>query len=80
MMQPIATFPSDRAQEVRVSLVSYGGCDTLDLRVYAVHKTTGEIGPTKAGIRVSLDHLRDLREAITTAERVAREQGWLDGR
>jgi hypothetical protein len=77
----IAELPKSATETIRVALTTYQGRTGCDIRVYAVYRTTGEVGPTKAGLRVPLTMLPDLRAAIEEAERQARVAGLLgDGK
>jgi len=70
----------DALRELRVSLVNFGGRIALDVRIFATYRSTGEVGPTKAGVRLPLERLPELRRALETAERAAGEAGLGDER
>jgi Transcriptional Coactivator p15 (PC4) len=60
---------------IRVSLRVFNGREIIDARVFAVN-TRGALAPTKAGVAVSPHLIADLIQALTVAERTARQLGW----
>src|SRR5204862_6141195 len=62
-------------ERIRVALDEYNGRKYLDLRIFA--QTIDGEKPTKAGITVRLDRIRDLRRLVDAAEREAKRLGFL---
>lgn len=73
----ISTIPKNAAEELRVTLTEFNGHNLCDLRLYAAYRTTGEIGPTKKGITVSVALLPAIIAGLQEAEAEARRRGLL---
>ena len=52
---------------IRVALTSFKGKVGVDLRLFEVYRSTGEMGPTSKGVRLRLDELEAVRDAIDAA-------------
>jgi hypothetical protein len=63
----IAIIEKGLGEEIRVARTSYRGRDGIDIRVFERYRTTGELGPTKAGLRVSPELLPTLIAALQAA-------------
>ena len=65
----VATVTKNNTEEVRVSLTTFNGFDLVDIRTFArLIGTGGEPLPTKRGICLGRDRLRDLIAALHAAE------------
>jgi len=60
-------FAKNKSETVRVSATEWEGHDLINIRVYALNRSTGEIGPTKKGISLNIDTIPELIEALTWA-------------
>lgn len=70
----VAEIEKNEAETIRVALTTFKGKVGCDIRVYAVYRSTGQLGPTKAGLRVRPDLLEPLIEALTKARAAIAEQ------
>ncbi len=77
-MIDVATLKKSAVEEIRVALTRYAGRASVDIRSWVAYRTTGTIGPTKSGVRVPIEQLRELRAALDEAERAAVAEGMLD--
>ena len=58
---------------IRAALTVYKGRMGLDLRLFEEYRSTGEMGPTSKGIRLRVDELARVRDAIEAALALAGE-------
>jgi len=73
--QHIATIPKNAREEIRIGLSEFMGHDLLDIRVYA--DDGAKHVPSKKGLSVRVERLRDLQAALSEAEAVAVKNGLL---
>ncbi len=64
----IAVIKKNATDELRVAVKQYEGITYVDIRTFTEYYTTGQMGPTKKGVTVSLRKLRELIEALERAE------------
>ena len=73
----LAEIPKGR-DRLRVALDVYGGRRIVDIRVCAKLSETSDIWtPTRKGVAFAIEKLPDIAQAVASAERLARELGWL---
>lgn len=60
----------------RIQLRTYEGVRLVDIRAHALRENDDPL-PTKKGISLNVNSLRELIDALTEAERIARTMGWL---
>lgn len=71
-MEAIAyEFPRGRNEVIRATIANFGGSKRADLRVYFLNKD-GEWTPTKKGVSVTLDQLKELKKAVAKLEELSR--------
>lgn len=73
---PICAFTKGQ-DEVRVSLSEFKGARYLDVRLWYKPKDGGEHKPTKEGVTLGLNRIKELRQCLEEAEKTAKEKGWL---
>ncbi|AIB15794.1 hypothetical protein ABAZ39_28455 (plasmid) [Azospirillum argentinense] len=73
----VATIPKNATEELRVTLTSYNGHPLVDLRLFTEYRSTGEIGPTRKGLTVSVALLPQIIAGLQDAEAEARQRGLL---
>ncbi len=65
------------AREVaRIQLRTFKGARLIDIRAHA-QQPDGSTVPTPKGIALGVNSLREMIDALTEAERCARQMGWL---
>jgi len=64
----IAVIPRGPGEEIRVARTEYRGKAGIDVRVFERYRTTGEMGPARAGVRLAPELLPDLIAALTKAQ------------
>lgn len=60
-------FRKNKSETVRVSATNYEGHDLINVRAYALNRSTGEVGPTKKGISLNIDTIPELIDALAWA-------------
>jgi len=63
----IAEFNKNASETVRVQLTEYDGKQLLDIRVW-VQNDKGEYIPTRKGISLRVEQVRDLKDALEKVE------------
>ncbi|HEX3945337.1 MAG TPA: transcriptional coactivator p15/PC4 family protein [Rhizomicrobium sp.] len=85
MSAPHPDAPADRVvrdirknskETARIQLRTYEGVKLIDIRAYTI-PTDGDPLPTKKGICLNVQCLRELIGALSEAEIIARQMGWL---
>jgi hypothetical protein len=66
-MMILARVQKSPNQEIRISFIGTSRGASLDIRVFVPYSGTGELGPTKSGLRVSLESARQLSAALDRA-------------
>jgi Transcriptional Coactivator p15 (PC4) len=64
---PFRELQKNQSQTVRVTPTVYEGYELVDVRIYALNRSTGEIGPTRRGISLNVDAIPELIDALTWA-------------
>ena len=76
----IARIPKSAREEVRVSLETWRGRHSIDVRVYAqLADPSGEIVPTKKGASLPIAKLPELITALQDAKSEAARLGLIEG-
>ena len=75
---PIGVIEKNRLDELRISLDEYRGHRFVSVRTYTEREDSPEKVPTKRGVTVKPDQVRELIEALQQAEEACREAGLLD--
>jgi hypothetical protein len=78
--QPIAILPKNSREEVRITLGAYKGVERLDIRVFADINGLGVYMPTKKGVSIKVNQLRELIAGLEQAEAEASKHGVLSER
>jgi hypothetical protein len=71
--QAIAILPKNSREEVRITLGAYKGVERADVRVFADINGLGVYMPTKKGVSIRLDQLRELITGLERAKAEASE-------
>lgn len=74
---PIAVWPKNSSEEIRVDIGSFSGRATIAIRAWYTD-SSGTSRPGKAGPTIALRHLPEIAAAFTLALETARERGLLD--
>ena len=62
-------------ESIRVGLTNFKGHNLAFVRVFAEHRDTGEMTPTKSGITFRVDRLAELIAALQEAQAEAHRRG-----
>jgi hypothetical protein len=66
----------NKNESARIQLRTYEGVKLIDIRAYAI-QADGTLHPSKKGICLNVNCLRELIEALAEAETIARQMGWI---
>jgi hypothetical protein len=66
----------NKNESARIQLRTYEGVRLIDIRAHAI-QADGTLLPTKKGISLNVNCLRELIDALSEGERIARQMGWL---
>jgi hypothetical protein len=72
---PMWRAPRREGEEIRVELVSWGGADKLNVRLWITK--AGQTVPTKSGFTLPLDRALSFAEAVSAAVAEAEARGLL---
>ncbi|MDA1323845.1 MAG: PC4/YdbC family ssDNA-binding protein [Proteobacteria bacterium] len=62
-------------ESIRVGLTNFKGHDLAFARVFAEHRETGEMTPTKSGVTFRVDRLAELIAVLQKAQAEAQRRG-----
>ena len=62
-------------ESIRIGLTNYKGHNLAFVRVFAEHRDTGEMTPTKAGVTFRVDGLSELIAVLQEAQAEAERRG-----
>lgn len=74
----ISAFPKNKFEEIRVQIKEFKGYDLVDIRVFAGSRDGEEKVPTGKGISINVSHFLELKNALSQAEQVLRENQLLN--
>ena len=75
MDKTIATITKNAREQINVGFNEFSGHQLCHVRVYAEHRDTGELVPTKKGITFKLELLPEIIDALKTALSEAQAAG-----
>ncbi len=64
----IAVIKKNATDELRIAVKQYEGITYVDIRTFTEYHTTGQMGPTKKGVTVSLRRLPEVIAALQAAQ------------
>lgn len=64
----MAEIGDPNGEHLRVAVVAYRGHVGVDCRTYVRYRSSGQVGPTKAGVRIVPDELPRLIDALQRAQ------------
>jgi hypothetical protein len=73
----IRDIRKNKNENARVQLRTYEGVKLIDIRAFTIPADGSDPLPTKKGICLNVQCLRELIEALSEAETIARQMGWL---
>ena len=78
MDQTVSVFPKNKFQEVRVGIREFKGNDLVDIRIWTMTQSAGQMVPTAKGVTVNVQLVPQLIKALIETEKVLKENKLLE--
>lgn len=70
MDQTVSVFPKNKFQEVRIGIREFKGNDLVDIRIWTMTQSAGQMVPTAKGVTVNVQLLPQLIKALEDTARI----------